>query len=167
MWMLVWVFLYVLICRRYNEVFSWWALLLPASASFAMAVSGFNMHIAFGCMMSLFLLMWRVWEIRPDDAFARFGTLFLLALTMSCVEYSLFLLAFGGLWLMWQLFKSTTRQRFLREHLANTGFVVLCMSVFWFGGVAGLGLAKSYAYTAYIGLFRFTPSPFTDRKSVV
>lgn len=157
-WLVVWIAALALLGWRYPELRSPAYLLLPASAAWAMAVVGFNMHLPFGMLLSLFLLCWHLHETTGQTGPKR-AAQFFLAAGFATVEYGMFVLAFILLWGVIAFWRSTEKRRFLRAALASAGWVALFLLLLWPAGVLGLNLLKSWTFVIYVALFRLGGEP--------
>lgn len=152
-WLFVWIAALALLGRRYAEARSAALLLVPASAAWAMAVVGFNMHLPFGLLASLFFLCWYLYE-EHGHAGLRRAAQFFLAASFATVEYGMFVLFFILLRGLLAFRKSGEKKLFLRRALASAGWVLLFLAILWPAGVINLNLLKSWVFVIYIALFR-------------
>lgn len=161
-WLLLWVGVMAWLGWRWPEARSPFFVLLPASAAWAMAAVGYNMHIPFGLLTALFLLCWYLYDVHGHTALKRAAQL-LLAGAFATVEYGIFLLGLLALWGVITFWKTGEKKRFLRSALASAGWVLLFFALLWPAGVYALGLAKSWVFQAYIALFRLSAEPVVFR----
>ena len=157
-WLAVWIAALALLGWRYRELRSPALLLLPASAAWAMAVVGYNMHLPFGLLASLFFLCWYLYEEHGHTGLKR-AAQFFLATSFATVEYGMFVFAFIVLWGLIAFFRSKEKRRFLRDAAATAGWVLLFLLLLWPAGVLGLGLLKSWTFVIYVALFRLGGEP--------
>ncbi|MGB5075206.1 MAG: hypothetical protein WBQ23_13805 [Bacteroidota bacterium] len=157
-WLLVWTIALGLIGWRYAEARTPAIILVPASAAWAMAVVGYNMHLPFGLLASLFFFCWYLYEVHGHTGLRR-AAQFLLAACFATVEYGMFLLFFILLWGLIAFWKSREKKLFLRSALISAGWVLLFFAILWPAGVFGLKLLKSWAFVMYIALFRLGAEP--------
>lgn len=157
-WLFAWIAVLALLGWSYTEVRSPVFIILPASSAWAMAVVGFNMHLPFGLLASLFFLNWYLYEKHRRPAFKRLAQFFLAA-SFATVAYGMFLLFFivvRGAITFW---KSGEKTRFLRDAAVSAGWVLLFLLILWPAGVLGLGLLKTWTFVMYIALFRLGAEP--------
>ncbi len=157
-WLLVWIAALALLGRRYTEARSPALILVPASAAWAMAVVGYNMHLPYGLLASLFFLCWYLYEEHRHAGLRR-AAQFFLAASFATVEYGMFVLFFILLWGLLAFWKSGEKTLFLRRTLASAGWVLLFLAILWPAGVINLGLLKSWVFVIYIALFRLGGEP--------
>ena len=157
-WLFFWVLALGVIGWIYREARSSVFVLLPASAAWAMAVVGFNMHLPFGLLASLFFLCWYLYE-KHGHRGLRHAAQFFFAAACATVEYGMFLLFFIVLWGVIALWRSDDRRGFLRAALASAGWVLLFLAVIWPAGVISANLLKSWTFVMYIALFRLGTEP--------
>lgn len=157
-WLLLWAAVLAWLGWRWPEARTLFFVLLPASAAWAMAVVGYNMHIPFGLLAALFLLCWYLYDKHGATALKRAAQL-LLAGAFATVEYGIFLLGLLALWGAIAFWKSGDKKRFFRDALASAGWVLLFFVLLWPAGLLALGLAKSWVFQAYIALFRLSAEP--------
>lgn len=153
-WMILWCSIFCLLFVLYPPAYTPWFILLPASTSFAMATTGFNMHIAFGLMTVTFLYYWFEYELSPDKRFLKPLALFFLAAALIAVPYGLFLSFFLCVWVIVRLFQSENKKEFLKRRFSELGWLVLFLLLLWPASILSLGLVRSYIFQMYIGLFR-------------
>lgn len=157
-WLLLWTGALALMGWRYTEARTTVVVLVPASAAWAMAVVGYNMHLPFGLLASLFFFCWYLYE-EHGHAGLRFATLLFLAATLATVEYGMFVLFFILAWGLVAFWKSGEKTLFLRRALASAAWVLLFLLLLWPAGVLGLNLLKSWTFVIYIALFRLGGEP--------
>ncbi len=157
-WLALWIAALALIGWKYAEARTAAAILVPASSAWAMAVVGFNMHLPFGLLASLFFFCWYLYDVHGHTALRRLAQFFLAA-SFATVEYGMFVLFFIVLWGAIAFWRSTEKKLFLRRALASAGWVLLFLAILWPAGVISLNLLKSWAYVMYIALFRLGAEP--------
>ena len=158
--MIAWIVLLALLSLRHRDLFSPWMLLVPSSANWIASACAFNMHVPFGLSLTLAMLCWYAYENDRSSVWLRRLTLVALAVAISSVEYSLFLI--GGLTLyglldLWRR-RSAWRQ-VARCRAIDAAWLAGTLLLLWPAGVLKLGLLKSYALQAYIALFRLSDDP--------
>lgn len=136
-------------------------LLLPASAHYMLASSGFNMHIPFGLALLSTMIFWRGYiATGHKDLVLRRSTLVAFGLALCLVEYSIILLGGVLLWTLFRLLRDRTELRGgLRSLLTDALWVLGTILIVWPAGIFSLGLLKSYAQQGYIALFRLKDVP--------
>ena len=157
-WLFAWIAVLALLGWSYAEARSPVFIILPASSAWAMAVVGFNMHLPFGLLASLFFLNWYLYETHRRTAFKRLAQFFLAA-SFATVAYGMFLLFFIVVWGAITFWKSGEKTRFLRDAAISAGWVLLFLLLLWPAGVLGLGLLKTWTFVMYIALFRLGAEP--------
>ncbi|MBE0643765.1 MAG: hypothetical protein IH600_06765 [Bacteroidetes bacterium] len=157
-WLAVWIAVLALLGWKYPEARAAAVILVPASSAWGMAVVGFNMHLPFGLLASLFFFCWYLYEVHGHTALRRFAQFFLAA-SFATVEYGMFVLFFILLWGVITFWKSGEKKLFLRRALVSAGWVLLFLAILWPAGVINLNLLKSWTYVMYIALFRLGAEP--------
>ncbi|HOJ05742.1 MAG TPA: hypothetical protein PK916_17235 [Bacteroidota bacterium] len=157
-WLLLWPAVLFLLAYRRPEAASPVMLLLPASAAMAMAVVGFNMHLPFGLLLSLFLYTLYLYERFRDEVYLRWAAASCAGL-MATVEYGMFVLFFLAVWMAMKLVRSTRRRHSALRMLKYAGLALLFFAVLWPAGVLKLNMLKSWAFVMYIALFRLKDEP--------
>lgn len=153
-WLLLWCTLLWRLMALHPPAWSPWTMLLPASASYAMAVVGYNMHITFGVMVAMFFYCWFLYEQSPATKGLKIAALFFLAASLVSVAYGLFLLFFLCVWVGIQFLRSSNKKQFLLQQVRNAGWLVLFLLILWPASVLSLSLPRSYIFQMYIALFR-------------
>jgi hypothetical protein len=155
-WMVLWIISIGLLMTFWPQLRQPWFIVLPASASWAAATVGFNMHILFGLAVSTFALLWYAYEKDRSARGLKRTALFFLAVALCSVEYSLYLIIALGCWELKSLWISGRGMRMprLRGRLRDAGWLVGFMLLLWPAGILKLGLPKAYAFTSFIALFR-------------
>ena len=157
-WLLLWTGALALLGWRYAEARTPAIILVPASGAWAMAVVGYNMHLPFGLLASLFFLCWYLYEEHGHAGLRRAALLFLAA-TLATVEYGMFVLFFILIHGALAFWKSGEKTLFLRRALSSAGWVLLFLMLLWPAGMFGLNLLKSWTFVIYIALFRLGGEP--------
>ncbi|MCB2203210.1 hypothetical protein KQI65_00565 [bacterium] len=157
-WLFLWIAVLAVLGWLYEDVRSPVFLILPASAAWGMAVVGFNMHLPFGMLASLFLLCWYLYD-RLGHRALRHAAQFFFAASCATVEYGMFLLFFIVLWGVIAWWRSDEKRAFLRSALAAAGWTLLFLALLWPAGVINANLAKSWTFVMYISLFRLGSEP--------
>lgn len=130
-----------------------WVVLVPASTSLAQSLTGFNMHVPFGILALLTVLLWRWYEQSGKPA-ARLLTSASMAATLATVEYGL---PFAGIMILVmgiRFFRSQNRSGYLRQVLSAAATTIAFLTVLWPGGIIQMGLLRSYIFQAYIAIKR-------------
>jgi hypothetical protein len=155
-WMSLWLLGLTAILAARPVLRSPWFVLVPASASGAMSVAGFNMHIPFGLAAATFGLLWYAWERDRSDRSIKLLAIFFLAVAICSVEYSLFLVAALGVWeikAFWTTDRSQRREWLMRR-LRDTAWLLGFMLLLWPAGIIKAGVLKAYALQGFLVLFR-------------
>ena len=160
---LFWVYLFVIVLAIYfirsGRDYPAVMLLVPVSASLGSALIGFNMHLPFGVLAALFFFFWYEHE-RFGGRGLRIASLMFLAGALVTVEYGMFLIAFIAAQRFLVLLRARGhRAGLLRSWLRSAAVLLLIMLVLWPAGVLQLNLLKSYAFVAYISMFRLAGEP--------
>lgn len=157
-WLYVWIAALWLIGRRMPEARTPLPLLLPASSAWAMAVVGFNMHLPFGLLASLFLYCWYLYE-EHGHAECRRAAQFFFAASVVTVAYGMFLVFFVSLWAVVMFWKSGDKKSFLRGALHTVAWVLLFIALLWPAGIINLGILKNWVFVMYVALMRLSDEP--------
>lgn len=157
-WLLVWIAVLALLGWRYAEARTPVVVLIPASSAWAMAVVGYNMHLPFGLLASLFFFCWYLYEVHGHAGLRR-AAQFFLAASFATVEYGMFVFFIILLWGLIAFWKSGEKKLFLRRAIISAGWVLLFLAILWPAGLINLNLLKSWTYVMYIALFRLGAEP--------
>jgi hypothetical protein len=152
-WVLFWVAVLGMLGWTREDSRTPLMLLLPASSAYAMAVVGFNMHLPFGMLLSLFLFCLYLYERGGEASMLRLAQLFFAAMLVT-VAYGMFVVFFTVLFLLWRLWKSEERVGFLRRVLRSAAWVTLFLLVLWPASLLTLNLLKNWVFVIYIAVFR-------------
>ena len=155
-WTILWIYLVGTLFVLYPKAFSPWFLLVPASASFAMSLVGYNMHIPFGLLISFFFYLWYLSDQDPTNRWLRHGALLTLAGALTCIEYGLFVLFFLTLWFLKQWWQSSQKMAYTKRRLIDVSWLLLYLLILWPAGLLQLNLLRAYLHQAYIALFRLS-----------
>jgi hypothetical protein len=154
-WLLFWILCITVIAWKYDYARSPMLLLLPASAAYAMAVVGYNMHLPFGMMLTLFLYCLYLYELGGDTTLLRAAEFFFVA-TLLSVAYGMFIVFLVVLVLVWRLYRSGAKARFLRRLMRSTAWVALFILILWPAAFINLSLIKNWVFVMYIAVFRLS-----------
>ncbi len=154
-WILLWISVLTVLAWKREDARTPLIAVLPASAAYAMAVVGFNMHLPFGLMFSLFLYCLYLYERGGGATMLRLAQFFFAA-TLVSVAYGMFVTFFLVLLLLWRYYKAGDRRAFLLRVLKSVGWVMLFMLLLWPAAIINLNLLKNWVFTIYIGLFRIS-----------
>jgi hypothetical protein len=152
-WVWLWVIVLAVALRGEDAARATVILLLPASTSLGLAVVGFNMHLPFGVLISLFLYFWQRYEESRETRDERLAVLFLAAAVVT-VEYGLFICMLLAAWLAWRFVRTSDRRALLHRTFVRAVWMILFLVLLWPAGVLQLNLLRSWAFVAYIALFR-------------
>ncbi|MCZ7557253.1 MAG: hypothetical protein M5R41_12710 [Bacteroidia bacterium] len=152
-WVLLWIAVIGVIGWRHDSARTPLLLLLPASSAYAMAVVGFNMHLPFGLMLTLFLFCLYLYERGGEASMLRLTQLFFAA-TLVTVAYGMFVVFFTVLFLFWRFWKSTSRFAFLRRVGRSVVWVAGFLLLLWPASLLTLNLLKNWVFVIYIAVFR-------------
>lgn len=154
-WMVLWISCMCALFAVYPEALTLWIVLLPASASYAMSLVGFNMHIPFGLMVSSLFFWWFIYTTSSAaHPWMRRLVLFFFAAALVSVAYGLFLSFFVVLWLLFGFVRSRDKKAFLGRRLRDFGWVALFLVLLWPASLLTLELPRAYMFQMYIALFR-------------
>ncbi len=154
-WIVLWILVLALLGWRWEDARTPMLLLVPASAAYAMAVVGFNMHLPFGLLVSLFLYCLYLYERSGESAQLRLAQLFFAAALVT-VAYGMFLSFFTALLLLWRFYKAQDRREYLRRVVKSAAWVALFILLLWPAAIINLNLLKNWVFTLYIALFRLS-----------
>ncbi|MBR9979147.1 MAG: hypothetical protein KFH87_13770 [Bacteroidetes bacterium] len=157
-WLYIWILALWLIGRRVPQARTPLPLLLPASSAWAMAVVGFNMHLPFGLLTSLFLYCWYLYEEHGCKECRR-AAQFFFAASIITVAYGMFLVFFISLWAAIMFWKSGDKKSYLRGVLHHIAWVLLFIALLWPAAFTNLGILKNWVFTMYIALMRLSDEP--------
>jgi hypothetical protein len=152
-WILLWIAVLGILGWKREDVRTPLMLVLPASSAYAMAVVGFNMHLPFGLLLSLFLFCLYLYERDGEASMLRLAQLFFAA-TLVTVAYGMFVVFFAALFVLWRLWRSGSRAADLRRVLRSAAWVILFLLLLWPASLLTLSLFKNWMFVIYIAVFR-------------